>query len=451
MQNREAPNDWPEGSQATDRQALVKRMTKKLLRFALERTGTKMILVLGHLRSGKSSLFESLTNSTGHSSDGIDSVTKEWQIGKAVIGGSLYLFVDTPGLDDPQISNAAILQEIARLLRMTRDSVMYAGILYVHPVNAPFSEEIKQALLFLDAFCGRDYVPSITFVTTMWDLQNSKGVIRSNALVESLRRTKWALFMDRGAKLYHHGRRYENGEPTLEVFDLETEGAARQKTARERIAHLYPSDQVYAPPLIVQELHANTALEKTTAGKFLDMQSSELVKMGPGRNNEFLPEEGVDWLGSLLGLLKIPMDIVGTSAMSLWNFIESLRSRISSVMNPTSIGVSIHHLDSQCIEALVSLPGGLRVIVGYGETGLYWRPWSASDENLAGFAVVDDDFEVFTAGPEFVEEDSHDPEYAAFGQIFDSVLSAMHDDPFQEPESQIQESTWGFWDKCAVM
>lgn len=31
-----------------------------------------MILILGHLRSGKSSLFESLTNLTGHAKDGID-------------------------------------------------------------------------------------------------------------------------------------------------------------------------------------------------------------------------------------------------------------------------------------------------------------------------------------------------------------------------------------------
>ncbi|OQE20343.1 hypothetical protein PENSTE_c013G04032 [Penicillium steckii] len=447
MQKGEASSSWPERSKAADRHARMKRVTTTLLRFALERSGTKMILIIGHLRSGKSSLFESLTNSTGYSADGIDSVTKEWQIGKAIIESSLYLFVDTPGLDDPQISNCAILQEIARLLRMTRDSVSYAGILYVHPVNAPFSEEIKRGLLFLDAFCGRDYAPSITFVTTMWDLQNAKGIIRTNALVESLMTTKWASFMDRGSRIYHHGRRYDNGEPTLEVFDLETEAQARQRTARGRIAHLYPAGQVYAPPLIVEELRANTALEETTAGKFLGMKSMELIKAGTFRSNE-PPPEGVDWLGYLFAVLKIPVDIVGSWAMSLWSLIDSLKSRLSSIMNPASIGISIHHLDSQCIEAVISLPGGIKVIVGYGETGPYWRPWSASDENQTGFAVVDDDFEVFVAEPGFDEEDSHGPEYAAFGRTFDSVLSDFQDDTFQQPEPQAQESTWSF---CAVM
>lgn len=173
----------------------------------------------------------------------------------------------------------------------------------------------------------------------------------------------------------------------------------------------------------------------------------ELIKAGTLRSNE-PPPEGVDWLGYLFAVLKIPVDIVGSWAMSLWSLIDSLKSRLSSIMNPASIGISIHHLDSQCIEAVISLPGGIKVIVGYGETGPYWRPWSASDENQTGFAVVDDDFEVFVAEPGFDEEDSHGPEYAAFGRTFDSVLSDFQDDTFQQPEPQAQESTWSF---CAVM
>lgn len=72
------------------REAIVKQMTDRLLRYALRthvpsvplpsdlllisnRTGTKLILIVGHLRSGKSSLFESLTGETGHSKRGIDS------------------------------------------------------------------------------------------------------------------------------------------------------------------------------------------------------------------------------------------------------------------------------------------------------------------------------------------------------------------------------------------
>ncbi|KAJ5710534.1 hypothetical protein N7488_004690 [Penicillium malachiteum] len=56
-------------------------------------------------------------------------VTKEYQIGSTKINGKLHLFVDTPGLNDPKISNADILCEIAQLLQMTKDSVTYAGVL----------------------------------------------------------------------------------------------------------------------------------------------------------------------------------------------------------------------------------------------------------------------------------------------------------------------------------
>ena len=378
-------------------------------------------------------------------------VTKEYQIGRARINGSFYLFVDTPGLDDPFISNAAILAEIARLLYLTKDSVVYAGVIYVHPVTCPFSDEMRKGLQFLEAFCGLDYAPSITFVTTMWDLQSPQGVRRSERLFNELIAKRLSSFMERGAKIYHHGRRYENGDLTLDVLDLEEDGSTRQSTAREIISIFYPIDLEYPTPLIVQELRANILLQNTTVGKFLGMTSMELVPVVPTIGDSRQPG-GFDWLGSLVGMLKIPVQMVGGLVMALWVLLDNLQSRLSSTISRSNIGISLHHLGSSRVEALLSLPGGLKFIVGYGPSGPYWRPWASRDEHEAGFRMSDDDFESDT------EEDSaqngrvyENPEHVAFGELFDEVSSDVRDRSIPEPEPTPPHSDWSLWEKCAVM
>ncbi|KAI9642443.1 hypothetical protein NHQ30_009248 [Ciborinia camelliae] len=76
LQEQKLSDNLLEETESVESNAAIKRMTEKPLRRDLKSTGTKMIILLGLLRSGKSSLFESLTGSTGHSKDGIDSKTE---------------------------------------------------------------------------------------------------------------------------------------------------------------------------------------------------------------------------------------------------------------------------------------------------------------------------------------------------------------------------------------
>jgi hypothetical protein len=355
----------------------------------------------------------------------------------------MYLFVDTPGLDDPKISNADILREIARLLSVVKDSVTFAGVLYVHPVNIPFSEETKKGLLFLEAFCGLDYAPHITFVTTKWDSLSTKQIKKSDELVNELIKSKWARFRKEGANLYHHGRCYENGEPTLDVLDLEDEPIPRQKTARERIAHLHPFDREYSLPLIVQELRANAALENTTVWKLLGMKVWEFAAASPQADNSRQAHEqaseaaGFDWTSALVSLMMLPIDVIRSVVATLWIFIKLLKFCISSVMGISNISMSIYCCTPQVIEVLIVLPGGLRFIVGRSTSGLYWRPWSSQDGSEQE-SDADDDI-------------SERPEYRAFAEAFGLALS-MQGDTVQEPmPSSTEESSGGFWDWCVVM
>ncbi|KAJ8058942.1 hypothetical protein OCU04_011927 [Sclerotinia nivalis] len=197
-------------------------------------------------------LFKSLTGSTGHLGDGIDSVTHEYQVDKVVIEKQLDLIVNTPGFDDPNISNADFLRGIASLL--TKDSVKYTGILYVHLASTIFSEETQGGLKLFQALCDLNYSLSSTFVTTVWDCLSSRKIRKKHDLITELIKAKWSLFIERGANSYHHGICYGNGRPTFDVLDLKDGKTARRNTARQRIAVIYPPYKEYTSSLIVEAL-----------------------------------------------------------------------------------------------------------------------------------------------------------------------------------------------------
>lgn len=264
-----------------------------------------MIVLLGHLRSGKSGLFEAITGQEGHSANGIDpgkltcpvssslthcstclltcpafnEVTREYRLGHAYINSEFYLFVDTPGLNETGGNNADILREIGRFLDATKDSVTYAGVLYIHPATVQFSNDCQRALEFLEHFCGLEYSPYITFVTTMWDeCTQERAMRRHDENVKEIKEKKWAPFIDRGAEVYYHGRVYENGEPTLAYLDINKQAADRRACARDIIRRVYPKDKAYTvPPLIVQELREHVRLPATTAGRHLQMTYSQVA------------------------------------------------------------------------------------------------------------------------------------------------------------------------------
>ncbi|KAL4748225.1 P-loop containing nucleoside triphosphate hydrolase protein [Aspergillus terricola var. indicus] len=374
------------------REAFNKRITKALLRYSLRLVNTKVILLLGHLRSGKSSLFEAITGQEGHSANGIDPVTKEYRLGHAHINGEFYLFVDTPGLNETGGNNADILREIGRFLDATKGSVTYAGVLYIHPANVQFSNDCQKALEFLEHFCGLEYSPYITFVTTMWDECNQERAIRRHdENVKQIEERKWAPFIARGAEVYHHGRVYENGEPTLANLDIEKQAAERRSGVRDMIGRVYSRDKEYTvPPLIVQELRAHVPLPATTAGQYLQMtydqvaitkalsysagpiagiEGSELRNLDEAKDND---SWGFDWIGAAVNAVAdavtFPFRLMQTLLTMLWDLIQILGMMVSIVR------VTPYRLTDNGVEARVTLLGGLLAIVGYKRPGgFYWR------------------------------------------------------------------------------
>lgn len=408
-------------------------------------------------------------------------MTKEYRLGHAHINGDFFLFVDTPGLNETGGNNADILREIGRFLNATKDSVTYAGVLYIHPATVQFSNDCQRALEFLEHFCGLEYSPHITFVTTMWDeCTKERTMKRHDENVEQIVEKKWAPFIDKGAAVYYHGRVYENGEPTLACLDIEEHAADRRACVRDMIARVYPRDKDYTiPPLIVQELRANVPLPATSTGRYLQMTYDQIaitntLTYGVGRitgpegsepsnpnGAEGNESWGFDWVGAAINavvdVITFPFQVVQTLLTMLWDLIQFLRKTVSI------IGVKPYRLTRNEVEVRVTLLGGLLAIVGYSyDGGFYWRSGGSVERNPA--ERPDDDFlndilSEFREYPvdgfnfeDFMETDPsqmpilhEDPnseqQYRAFGEAFEQSRFMV------EQKKNAQQGEWG----CSVM
>ncbi|RDW78950.1 uncharacterized protein DSM5745_05802 [Aspergillus mulundensis] len=428
------------------REAFQKRVTRALLRYALRKSDTKVIILLGHLRSGKSSLFEDLTGQEGHSANGIDPVTKEYHLGHAYINGEFYLFVDTPGLNETGGNNADILREIGRFLDATKDSVTYAA---------------GPRVGFLEHFCGLEYSPFITFVITLWDeCTTTRSMNRHDENATEIKDKKWAPFIERGAAVYYHGRVYEDGEPTHEYLHIKKKKAERRANARDMIGRLYPKDKEYTiPPLIVQELRRHVPLPATSAGKHLQMKYNEVVitnalTYGAGRLDskgqlaltnpgaiKNAGSGGFDWISSavsaIIDVVTFPFRLVEGLLTMLWDLIRALGMFIAIIR------VTPLRLTDDGVEVLVTLLGDLPVVVGYGrQRGFYWRARDLTESDLTeggdneflnevlnelrgDGGDVDPDAEFSTEMSEIATptEDDAESQYRAFGEAFEKARS----------------------------
>jgi len=100
----------------------------------------------------------------------------------AVIHGQRYVFVDTPGFNDPAPTRTDldIFLEILVWFRAMSPYCDLAGILYVHDITAarnPASTETN--LNMLKELCGEEFFPNVTILTTKWSMVASAAIYKS--------------------------------------------------------------------------------------------------------------------------------------------------------------------------------------------------------------------------------------------------------------------------------
>ncbi|OAP56452.1 hypothetical protein AYL99_09631 [Fonsecaea erecta] len=228
----------------------------------------RVFLLLGRTGVGKSSLFEDLTGTEGHSRNSSDPVTTTFQLDEALINGQRYFFMDTPGFDAGDELQA--FREIGRGIEAIRHHAAIVGVLYVTRINYSRIEHLDRKLLeFLGSFCGDRYIPRITFVTTHWTLSQGPYPVEEDKFVKL--RSLWADFLTKGAKLYQHGQRYsDQGEDTGTCLSWDSQRREIAEHARGVVSRCY-GEVNPGKPKIVEELGANIPLYRTAAAMALGL------------------------------------------------------------------------------------------------------------------------------------------------------------------------------------
>ncbi|RFU26137.1 hypothetical protein B7463_g10203, partial [Scytalidium lignicola] len=422
MPSTESSN-FPESSRfASIPYITPKNITRWLLREILRRQNTKVILVMGILRPGKSSLVESITGATGLSGRGIRSVTGEYQLTSVSIEGENYIFVDTPGFADPDKdrSDEAVYRNIMEFIELVQGAVTIVGILFVHKIGAIYTGDVTKTFEILKAFAGVEYFPFITFVTTCWDM-----------------------FKPKGAMIYHHGKVYNGTEATGEVLDMEEQGEMRREQAQKMITRHY-KDRNFSMPLVVEELKKGRNIDDTSAARVIGIRSQTLqvaacisLPSQSGTSAEHNQTPGPNWLDMLKSLL--------------WGTGRRFYDHIINLLPRLPLGTSWYPRYSQRmgVEIVLILPIGPRIVIGLHDSGFPIIYSESDSEDVTRTNNILEAFQddiTFGIEPDEVESEISDREDLDNRPLDGPEFMREFEEARNRHESD--ESGWGF---CIIL
>ncbi|KAE8392571.1 hypothetical protein BDV23DRAFT_192522 [Aspergillus alliaceus] len=248
-----------------------------------------LLILIGRVGTGKSSLMEDLTGLDGYSQQSVNSVTQEAEIAKAVIEGREYFIMDTPGFD---AENKNTYFEIIRGIQSIRHVSRITGLLYLTCINQSRFEDIDRNLIrFIYALCGEEYIPRVTFITTFWTVASVQQGETFNRQLGALQREWEQGVRTQHLSLYQHGREYNaNGLDMGRIINWFANRDQVARHAKEMIHRNYRhTASEFHPPRIVRELDANIPMSETEAGRLLGLSStsaSESTSRGQPREQQ---------------------------------------------------------------------------------------------------------------------------------------------------------------------
>ncbi|KAL4971429.1 hypothetical protein BDW66DRAFT_165244 [Aspergillus desertorum] len=236
--------------------------------FLRKHADADLFIVTGPAGVGKSSFIKSVTGENVYVGSTLKSGTTTTSLVPAVIGNKRCLFLDMPGFNTRDFDDWDIFQRVMIGLSVVQPYVQFRGVLYVDAMeDNRVTDAAEKILSWLYYFCGTQFMPNVTIVTTWWDNLNDDGIETKLARFE-----KWKgsdlfqrLFVN-GAAEYHHGL-YKEGTK-YSTLHLERKANQRRLRAREMIAARYEGRTTLRLQIHI-EIENGATLEATEAGKWL--------------------------------------------------------------------------------------------------------------------------------------------------------------------------------------
>jgi hypothetical protein len=193
------------------------------------------------------------------------SVTTKFQIEIVIVEGEQFFIMDTPGFNTGAESDA--LTEIVRGINLIRAKAQVVGVWHVSRIdsrNEAFDEKLR---VFLGQFCGTEYIPQVTFVTTHWTPQEEEEECKAefNKNLKDFQGDCQTDFSNYGAQFYQHGRRYRNGEDTGKFLKWRGDREEIVLHAKDMIYRRYGRKNTEKVPSFVRNLRNGILFQHTDA------------------------------------------------------------------------------------------------------------------------------------------------------------------------------------------
>ncbi|KAJ5557041.1 hypothetical protein N7494_000956 [Penicillium frequentans] len=186
----------------------------------------KVILVLGPAGAGKTNLIKLLTEKNLKIGHDLESGTLHAECVYTEIEDQKFLFIDTPGFGDPNLTSGTVKKAIYTILGyFTRQLGGIHGILYVQSiVDSRFSSGMQESSDFLSEICDHNSQLNVTFITTKWDMIVEKEMQNCRDRELTLVNKRWKAF-----KVGEHNgaRSWRSGASWDDDFELRTKETAR--------------------------------------------------------------------------------------------------------------------------------------------------------------------------------------------------------------------------------
>jgi hypothetical protein len=172
-----------------------------------------------------------------------------------------------PGFNTRDFDDWDIFYRLMTAMSVVQSYVQFRGVLYVNSFQGnritPGAEKI---LKWLSLFCGLEYMPNVTIVTTMWDGLDADGIEEKLARIAQWEDGLLNPLIKNGASFYHHGLIQEGGN--YRTLHFERAADERRMLARDYIATHY-RDPTNLKLQIYVEIANGATIDATQAGRWL--------------------------------------------------------------------------------------------------------------------------------------------------------------------------------------
>ena len=164
-------------------------------------TESPIVLVLGLTGAGKTTFINHVTNSSLAVGRGMDACTTTSACAFENIDGVEVAFVDTPGFDDPEKSDADILIDITKWIEINLGGKKkVTAALYLHSIlTKKMHGSAHRNFSLFSSLVGTESMTNVGLVSTHWDVAAEEDAIDREVHLST---NAWSLMLNAGARKY---------------------------------------------------------------------------------------------------------------------------------------------------------------------------------------------------------------------------------------------------------